>query len=144
MTAMNPRLDIEVVWTDEHAVEVELRAANERFSGVTRFYTAHSEIAEFGKELSGFPTGLGDVREFEFGSVDAESRQEGAKLRFCLSASGHARVDVELFSAEAPPGCKETASFSIPTEAAAIDRFVKSLLELRTEVGALASLPMGG
>lgn len=139
---MNTGIKFEVIWLDEHIVEVRVTASNGRFAGTADCYSAHDGIPRLAAAVRGFPVSNTDRREMEIGTLDPSRAGGGAKLVFrCVDRAGHAVVDVVV---RADPrgheGVAETASFSIPVETAAIDEFVTALSAMRSVVGDLAIL----
>lgn len=139
---MNTGIKFEIIWLDEHIVEVRVTASNGRFTGAADCFCAHDGIPSVAAALRGFPSSGADRRELDIGPIDLSHAGNGAKLGFrCVDRSGHAVVDVVLRTdPRITAGDAESASFSIPVEPAAIDEFVTALSAMRSVVGDVAIL----
>ncbi len=123
-----PALVLEVVWADNHMLELRLAAGNEGFSGQASFYAELNEPEKFAAVIEGFPQSPGDVREYSFGSAVTMTGYGGAKLRFsCKGGRGHVSVQVSVHSAQwtGPPllnrrpfRSRRSQATSIPSSAA--------------------------
>jgi len=110
--------------------------------GQADVYADSEAPAQFAVALRGFPTGEGDIREFELGSRDVAYAGGGAGFRFyCLDSVGHAAAEVRLRSdTNAEDGMNDVAVFHISVDAAAVDTFVIQLEQMGAMVGQTALL----
>ena len=139
---MKAVLQISIVYTDEHLIELRVAASNGCFAGQVDVYADSDALVGLAETLRGFPDGQDDSREFELGSFDAAYAGGGAGFRFyCLDSVGHAAAEVRLRSdPEDGGGVSDTVVLRIPVEAAAVDSFVVQLAEASAAVGQSALL----
>ena len=123
---MNPELQVQIVYADEHLLEVELFAANRRFAGSVNFYTALDELDGFAKRIEGFPNSPQDERRLKFSGPDTSAASEATvTLHFhCVDRAGRGCVSVAIQG-------EESAQFSILIDAAEIDDFVRELRRIQ-------------
>jgi len=135
-------VQISIIYTDEHLIELRVKASNGVFAGQAEVYADSEVLAEFAGVLRGFPTGQSDSREFEIGSFDAAYAGGGAGFRFyCLDSVGHAAAEVRLRSdPKVGGGAGDVIVLHIPVEVAAIDSFVVQLERMAVMVGQAALL----
>jgi hypothetical protein len=135
-------VQISIVYTDEHLVELRVRASNGVFTGQADVYADAESLLEFAGVLRGFPKSREDTREFELGSFDAAHVGGGAGFRFfCLDSVGHASAEARLRSdPKVKGGVSDTVLLHIPVEAAALDSFVAQLERMEAVVGQAALL----
>src|SRR3712207_6482776 len=94
---METGIHIAVIYTDEHLIELRVKASNGVFAGQAEVYADSEVLAEFAAVLRGFPASQNDSREFEIGSFDAAYAGGGAGFRFfCVDSVGHASAEVKL------------------------------------------------
>ena len=139
---MNAGLTIKVVDPDTEYLGIEIRAANQRYSGMTQIYAGLDELSSFATQIAGFPAMPGDNKVYEFGRRDRSIAGGYCRLHFrCLDQLGHAAVEVTIEDdgGRYPPG---NAEFTFRFEPAALDRFVKRLHELDQERFGEAHLPL--
>jgi hypothetical protein len=139
---MDKGLHIEVVWFDDHVVEVRVRAANDRFCGVADCYVGRDFFTEVADALRGFPSSPKDRRDVVAGTFDPGFAGDGAKIGLrCTDLVGHAVADV-LVQADArgTSGHRESASLSLCVEPAEVDAFVAELGSIDLVVGSTAFL----
>ena len=135
-------LTIRVNAFDDWLFGIDLRAWNERVTATTFIESSLTQLGQLASCIAGFPARPEDDRSFIFGSPDSAESRGYCSLRFrAIDSAGHAVVDVVVEDG-GPPGSHATgtgmakAEFSIPVEAAEIDRFVLALREVqRTEIG---------
>ena len=115
-------------------VGVEIRLWNNRFAATAFLWSDATRLSEFASCIAGFPARTGDRRPFAFGSRDPGVAPGYCGLLFrTTDSAGHAVVDVVVEDGSYPlgDGRWETrpakAEFSIPVEAADIDRIVAAL-----------------
>lgn len=139
---VDPGLSLCIVWMDADVVELSVHASNGRFSGEVRLYAGHDVLDLLAGTLRSFPTSNQDHREIELGAFEPRCAGGGLRLRLrCIDGAGHAVLDVTLRSdADQAGGRSETADFSMPVEAAALDQFVTRLETGRVAVGSAAAL----
>ena len=139
---MNAGLTIKVVDRDSDYLGIEIRAANDRFSGTTRIYAGLDELSGFANLIAGFPANTHDEREYEFGRRGQSFAGGFCRLHFrCLDNIGHAAIAVDLEDdfLRCPPG---SARFSFKIEPAALDSFVIGLREAEHTRFGEAILPL--
>jgi len=135
-----PGFEIEIVWADEHMLEIGLRAGSGSFSGRTSCYAALNEAEKFADHLAGFPRDLTDVREYEFGGDLPGLLPGGASLRFkCADSSGHLTVTAEVWD-KSKRGGRESVSVHFSAVPAQIDAFVAELRSMEPYVESAAFL----
>src|SRR6266498_2054349 len=136
-----PKLSVEVVYHDEHLMEILTTATNDRFSGVSIVYLSGSgrELIDFGNQLKGFPKSINQIEEIEFGvapkdqqdSQNADTAYVGLKF-YCIDGSGHPAVSLTLhedrWSKRREASGK--AGFEIRFEPAQLDKFAEEVIEL--------------
>ena len=132
-------LTIRVDISEDDYLRLELRAWNERFAATTMVDSDLWELGKFASCIAGFPTKPGDERSFVFGT--RRDPVVGSKDGYCslhfrtIGSAGRAVVDVSV-EADQHPDSTAKAEFSIPVEAADIDRFVVALRDVqKTEMG---------
>ncbi|MCR9246474.1 MAG: hypothetical protein NXI31_15685 [bacterium] len=133
---MNEGLTLEVIWRDEHIVELRITVANGRFAGVADCYGPPDVLLQFANAIRGFPQRADDRRRFDFGAGTGSVKtswmtENGGLVRVV------AEIQAEKFRNEELP---ETATLQILVEPAAVDRFVGTLAHLEPEPGAIATL----
>ena len=136
-----PALVLEVIWADNHMLELRLAAGNENFSGRANFYANLDEPKRFAALIEGFPHSPSDVREYEFGTTTMAG-YGGVKLRFvCQGGRGHVAVQITVYSnpIEGKTFAESTAA-QIEVVPSDIDSFVCSLRSMACQVGAVAVL----
>lgn len=135
-------VQVSVIYTDEHLMELRVRASNGVFAGQADVYADSEAPSQFAVALRGFPKDEGDIREFELGSRDVAYAGGGAGFRFyCLDSLGHAAAEVRLRSdTNAEGGMNDVAVFHISVDAAAVDTFVIQLEQMGATVGQTAVL----
>ena len=132
---MTSGISIEIVELDEHYLGSELRAWNGRFSATTFLYLKGEDFIVFSDHISGFPSMVPDRREFSLG----HRRGEGWGGGYCrmvfltVAAVGASKVEVEF--EDDLRYSESVVTLLVPTEAAAVDRFVGQL----RQVGRLGS-----
>lgn len=106
-----------------------LRVWNERFTATTELEVSALQLRQFAGCIAGFPADPGDERSFVLGTQGTANWGGHCSLHFRSTASsGRAVVDVALEANQRQfSAASAKAEFSIPVEAAAIDRFVRAL-----------------
>ena len=139
---MKAGIQISVIYTDEHLIELRVAASNGMFAGGVDVYADSDALTELAEVLRDFPAGQSDSREFEIGSFDAANAGGGAAFRFyCLDSVGHAAAEVRLRSdPEVGGGVSDVVVLHVPVEAAAVDSFVVQLAGSAAVVGQTAQL----
>lgn len=129
---MSSSLRIFVTDRDPDYLDIEILATSGRFSGAAHVYADLDELTRFGKLLSGFPSGQGDERRYEFGTKDAGIAGGYCALRFyCKDSAGHAVLDVE-FEDDDQIYSEASATFTMsPVCAAGMDRFIAQIESIR-------------
>lgn len=141
---MERRLNFEVIWSDQDAIEAVFSCSNGNFSGRAEIYLSRQAFSELADVLRGFPSGGTDSREVELGTFDSSHADGGVKMKFrCSDALGHAVVEIKLRGDGSEGlGELESVALRIPIEPAAVDSFVQQLMAMDSTIGASASLPM--
>lgn len=139
---MKAGIQISIVYTDEHLIELRIMASNGVFAGQVDVYADSDALTELAEMLRDFPGSQSDSREFEIGSFDAAYAGGGVGFRFyCVDSVGHAAAEVRLRSdPEMGGGVSDTMVVHVPVEAAAIDSFVVQLAGSVEMVGQTARL----
>ena len=138
---MDTGLSIVVVDPDEDYLGIDIRVASGRFSGSARIYAGLDQLGEFARAIAGFPVGPDDRRVYEFGIRDPGCAGGFVALTFfCRDRAGHPMVTASI---EDDPQwhSKASAELSFDFEAASLDRFLRSLLELEGKAAGSAQLP---
>jgi len=135
-------IQISIIYTDEHLIELRIMASNGVFAGQVDVYADSDALTELAEVLRDFPASRDDSREFEVGSFDAAYAGGGAGFRFySLDSVGHAAAEVRLRSdPEVGGGVSDTVVLHVAVEAAAVDSFVVQLAGIVAEVGQTARL----
>jgi hypothetical protein len=134
---MKPGIELSIVYSDEHLLELRVRASNGTFTGQAMMYEGLDAPRALAEMLRGFPMSSGDVRNIQIGA----GGQGAASLRFyCLNSAGHAAVEVRLRAEPRFDGRVDEAAFHVAMEAAAVDSFVEQLSRMSADVGAEARL----
>src|ERR1700685_3357886 len=138
---MNPDLGIrfEVVYKDVHLVEVRISAWNGTFGGTSDVYIGQDRLGKTAAEIRGFPRNPADVREIMLGSNSGPGNHVSMRF-YCTDSSGHASVDSTIKSAPDAAGKIQSATFSLPIEALAVDSFVEDLQRLSSSAAGVAIL----
>lgn len=138
--AMTCGIAIRTVWTDDDLHELRVSAGNGTFAGAANVYVTHEEFDQIAQAIEGFPGSIRDRRVVELGTFDRNIAGGGVRLTLhCVDGIGHAALEVEICSKSSIQG-EGTASFSIPFEPAALDRFVGMLQRLKMDASAEAML----
>lgn len=136
-----PGLTIEAVYSDPDLIEVVVLAANRWFSGAATFYTGEAELSALARSLNGFPATRQDAREVSLGERILASPNGRVVLKFfCSDGAGHVVVQVRIVAGHDYGETHQEATVAIPTEAAAIDRFVAELEDLAKSGQGMARL----
>jgi hypothetical protein len=142
-SSLNVSLALEIIWFDDDVIQLYVRCDNGRFAGSADCYAAHGVFAELSVAVSGFPASTDDRRAFELGAFEPGCAGGGLRLRLrCVDPVGHSVADVRIRSplATRTGRYEETAEFSFPVEAVAIDEFVAGLGKMQIAVGAAVAL----
>ena len=139
-------IEFRLIYYDNDILEYRFTSSNGRFSGQADAYLGYDEIARMVEGLKGFPSKLGDCREFEFGTFDQNFAGGGLRVRFSRTDSaGHCVMDVELRNdGKRGLGTAESVAMRIPIELAALDVFTSELAAIGLNTGAAARLNMAG
>ena len=132
---------IEVVWLDADLLELRVQASNGRFSAVCDLYAAHSAPSVWAASIEGFPKSADDAREVVLGTLDPKCAGGGVRMRFrCTDPVGRAEVHLDVQQPIGNGPERETASFAVGIEPAAVDRFVAAARRMHSDVGSHAHL----
>lgn len=154
------QLSIEVIYYDDDLIELEARATNNRYSGVTRVYinADWEDFIDLGNRFKGFPKSTEQIEEIEFGFTK-RYQEEFQKIKannpmmkpataylglkfYCTDGAGHPAALVTLQEddrSERSEG-NESARFEIRFEPAQIDKFSEEIMEIRNNRKGIATL----
>jgi hypothetical protein len=136
------RVELRVTDVDEDFSRLTISAADGQFAGATEIYGADVVAHDLAAAIEGFPRSTTDVREVILGSRDAQVA--GGWVQFtcrCVDRAGHTVIEVTLCDKYAAFGLSpRTAHVHLRVEAPEIDGFVRSLLNLRLELGSTVTL----
>ncbi len=136
---MKKGIQLEILWFDEHVIELRVCGSNGQFAGNADCYIGYDCIKNLAATFRGFPSTQEDRREFELGNFDPENGGGGARFKlWCADALGHVALEVSFrnVSNHQP----QTACFILAVEHADIDHFVKALDSTKVAEGSAASL----
>lgn len=141
-------LSFEVLYYDEHLIEILASATNGRFSGASAIYldSEGQQLIDMANRLKRFPKDVKQVEEIEFGftqkdknifEIKSSDQTKEATAYFglkfyCTNLAGQSVVSVKIIE----DGWSEStdtigkASFEIRFEPSQIDDFVKEVIEL--------------
>jgi hypothetical protein len=126
-------IEIKVVYSDEHLVELRVRACNGHFLGTADVYVDHDELRRLAQSFDGFPRNAQDERHIQLGTFDPSYGGGGTRMRLhCLDSLGHCAISVELRTdAHAEiTGESQTATLVLVVEPALIDEFIPEFRRL--------------
>jgi hypothetical protein len=138
--AVEAGLKISVVEVDSEYLGIDVCVWNARFGGTAFIYAQHGQLKEFASVIAGFPSQAGDERTYEFGTRDPQYVSGYCKLHFRSGSPGIAAIDVGLCD-DGARSSGVASGFTVPVEAAQVDRFVQSLRHL--EVARTGSAVLG-
>lgn len=125
-------LSLEVIWKDEHMLELEVSASNKFFKGITQVYDQAKSLLQLSELLLNFSISSQPVL-YESGEKDSYAY---FSLRFYpVSSTGVIGVQIHLeenVPTEYRPEEKSKLTLEILTEPSAIDefqRFLKTIAE---------------
>ena len=128
---LEPKLELEIIWKDEHMVELRVVANNGRYLGTTEVYETGSYISEFSQNLGGFPKTLDEKIIFEAGEKDSYAY---FSMRFyCIDSVGHTAVQIQLeenVGTEYRPEEKDKLTMEMLFEPGALDQFKEQLFKM--------------
>jgi hypothetical protein len=154
------QLSIEVIYYDDDLIELEARATNNRYAGVTRIYLGANweDFIDLGNRLKGFPKNTEQIEEIEFGFTK-RSQEEFQKIKanspmmkpftaylglkfYCTDGAGHPAVLVALQEDNIAERSERNgnACFEIRFEPAQIDKFSEEIIEIRRNKKGTATL----
>ena len=130
-------LQFEVVWKDEHILELEVGVSNNGYSGVARGYDTGERLEVLAKQLKGFPK---DDRSI-FYEIKGSMGMGTLSFAFCLnSPNGIVGIKVHL-EGEGSYDCQNSIlSLELLVEPSAIDIFQKYLTTLAANQQRFAKL----
>lgn len=118
---------------------LKISASNGVFMGTTLVTVNSDATLQLAEKIRGFPNNIDDEREFDLGTVRDD--ENGARLLFhCIDRQGHAAVRVTIQSSQWFSPALGNATFPIPIEPAAIDRFIQELKQMTEKPGSRAYL----
>jgi|SRR5579859_1898981 len=121
-------ISVEILWSDEDLFDVKVVAWNGSFGGAASLYMDIGGFDKLAAAISGFPKDNKDVREIVLGAFGREYAGGAASFKlFCIDGAGHAYIESKIESGVESAGVFQTATLTMPIEAAAIDRFVVEL-----------------
>ena len=130
-------LTLEVVWKDEHMLELEITVSNNGYRGVARGYDTGERLEILTKQLEGFPKGDRSI----YYEIRESMQQCPLSISFCpISPSGLVVVKVYL-EKEGPNDCQNSnISTELLVEPSSIDTFRQYLTTLATTQKGVAKL----
>jgi hypothetical protein len=124
-------LNLEVIWKDEHMLELEITVSNNGYSGVARAYDTGERLEILAKQLEGFPKDKESI-VYEIGDLS---------ISFCPNdPSGLVGVKIYLESAGSFNCQNSTISLELVIEPSSIDIFKKYLTTLAAKQEGIAKL----
>jgi hypothetical protein len=140
---MKHGIELEIEGEDWDCVDLTVRGSNGLFAGTTSFYSSPKELRQLADAIRGFPIHSEDRREFVLGDPRPERVWGHARFRLhCMDSAGNVVLEVELRAERNGMSMQEgRAEFTLRVEAAAIDRFVATLMALPFKRGDTAYLP---
>jgi hypothetical protein len=141
MINASPGFELELIWLDDHMLEFRATASNDHFYGETTFYAALDEANTFATAIAGFPTSIGDSREYEFGGIELPG-YGCVKLRFsCRDGLGHLAIMISIKTYSLFEGQSiESSTLVLHSDPASIDTFVHELRRIQLRSGEKARL----
>lgn len=141
---MEQGINLEVIWSDEHVLEILCRCSNGHFSGEAKIYLDHDGLPELANALNGFPSATSNSRDFELGASRPEFAGGGVRMHFhCVDSLGHAAVDIKLRDESCKAfGENGSVALRIPLHPASVDAFIQRLRAMDKTVGVTAHLQM--
>ena len=134
-------LRIEVIWFDADLLELRVQASNGRFAAVCDLYAPHTAPSELAALIEGFPRSADDAREVVLALLHLKFAGGGVRMIFrCTDPLGRAEVHLDVQQPIGNGPERETASFAVGIEPAAVDRFVAAVRRMHSEVGSHAHL----
>lgn len=130
-------LNLEVVWKDEHMLELEVTVTNNGYGGVAQGYDTREQLEILAKQLEGFPKDDQPI----FYKIGKSIQQGHLSISFCpISLSGLVGVKVYL-EREGRTDCQNSnVSTELLVEPNSIDIFQKYLTTLATNQQGIAKL----
>ena len=130
-------LNLEVVWKEEHMLELEVTVSNNGYSGVARGYDTRERLETLAKQLEGFPKDDQPI----FYEIKESSQLGDLSISFCpIALSGLVGVKVHLES-EGSSNCQNSnVSLELLVEPNSIDIFQKYLTTLAATQQGVAKL----
>ncbi len=133
LSSLDGMLTLEIVYTDADLIECVVSARSPSFSGATSIYFTSDSLVRFAAAISGFPSQVGDHREF-----DAESLGDTFRLQLdTLEASGLCTATVEIADARDMP---QRAIITFGVYAGDVDSFEAGLRTLSRSEEGIATL----
>ena len=136
-----PELCMEVLWRDEHLMEIQVTADNSEFRGVAAGYTTAEDLLEFLDQLAEFPRTVSHIAKFETLKVGGQT--DVAVTLACRNNAGHVVLQTELQESEVAPHPRVTrqrANVVFEAEPMAIESFRCQLKRLAEEQAGTAIL----
>jgi hypothetical protein len=131
----------EVIYKDDHLLEVRISAWNGTFGGAAEVYVGIDQLKETATKLQRFPLDPSDVREVTFGGFGPKSAGGGVRMRFyCADRAGHTYVDSRIESDYDSAGKAQSVIMTLTIEPAAVDSFVEELGRLGADQAGQAYL----
>jgi hypothetical protein len=122
-------------------LEMRVSAWNGVFGGATVLYVPREQLQETAARLEGFPSAPGDAREVILGGFGTEVAGGAVSmLLYCAERSGDPHVEAKIEAGEITAGTLQSATLSLPVDAAAVASFVADLRRLAAQRAVLARL----
>ncbi|MCW3074148.1 MAG: hypothetical protein JWP69_1217 [Flaviaesturariibacter sp.] len=133
-------LSLEIIWKDEHMVELEITACNKYFKGITQVYDQAECIYELAEQLIGF-SGISETLFYESGKKDSYAY---FSLKFYpVGTNGLIGVQINLeenVTTAFRPEEKSKLILEIIIEPSALDEFQKFLKTMAVKQSGKAQL----
>ena len=131
---MNPGIEIAIIYSDIHLVEIQISASNRAFAGQVTTYVGKEHLAMMAEQLKGFPSEPRDTRHLEVGPLNSFSFST-------VDTLGHSLISVKIADESiGPNSLTGKAEFNLLVDPAEIDVFVAQLERMTAEVGQTAFL----
>ena len=131
---------MEVIWFDDHMLELNITASNGRYFGTTEVYDTKESLLDLARDLNGFPFNkrtpkckLGDKDLYAFFEVDFKN----------VLASGKCGVVIKIeenTGSEYRENEKDKLCLELFVEPSAIDLFAKELMTMAHRQNGVAVL----
>lgn len=130
-------LTLEVIWKDEHMLELEVIVTNNGYRGVAQGYDTGERLEILAKQLEEFPKNAQPI----FYNIQESMKQGHLSISFCqVSRSGLVGVKVYLEKGGLTDCQHSNISTELLVEPGSVDTFQKYLTTLATNQQGIAKL----